>query len=59
MATELRRLKVDLILTRGTPEVLAAKKADGSIPIVMATSANPAGFGVLSNLAHAARMLTS
>jgi len=52
LATELVRLKVDLIVTRGTPAVLAAKKATGSIPIVMATSADPAEFGVVSSLAH-------
>jgi putative ABC transport system substrate-binding protein len=32
--------------------VLAAEKATGSIPIVMATSADPAGFGIVSSLAH-------
>jgi ABC-type uncharacterized transport system substrate-binding protein len=52
LATELVRLKVDLIVTRGTPAVLAAKKATGSIPIVMATSADPAGFGIVSSLAR-------
>ena len=52
LASELVRLKVDLIVTRGTPAVLAAKKATGSIPIVMATSADPAGFGVVSGLAR-------
>jgi len=52
LATELVRLKVDLIVTRGTPAVLAAKKATGSIPIVMASSADPAGFGIVSGLAR-------
>ena len=52
LATELVRLKVDLIVTRGTPAVLAAKKATGSIPIVMAMSADPAGFGIVSGLAR-------
>jgi putative ABC transport system substrate-binding protein len=52
LASELVRLRVDLIVTRGTPAVLAAKKATGSIPIVMATSADPAGFGVVSGLAR-------
>jgi putative ABC transport system substrate-binding protein len=36
LAAELVRQKVDLILTRGTPAVLAAKKATTTIPIVMA-----------------------
>jgi putative ABC transport system substrate-binding protein len=52
LATELVRLKVDLIVTRGTPAVLAAKKATGSIPIVMASSADPAGYGIVSGLAR-------
>jgi len=52
LASELVRLRVDLIVTRGTPAVLAAKKATGSIPIVLATSADPAGFGVVSGLAR-------
>ncbi len=52
LATELVRLKVDLIVTRGTPAVLAAKKATGSIPIVMASSADPAGYGIVSSLAR-------
>jgi putative ABC transport system substrate-binding protein len=52
LATELVRLKVDLIVTRGTPAVLAAEKATGSIPIVMATSADPTRFGVVSSLAR-------
>ena len=52
LATELVRLKVDLIVTRGTPAGLAAKKATGSIPIVMASSADPAGYGIVSRLAR-------
>src|SRR5216684_3170431 len=52
LATELVRLKVDLIVTRGTPAVLAAKNATGSIPIVMATSADPTRFGIVSSLAR-------
>jgi putative tryptophan/tyrosine transport system substrate-binding protein len=52
LATELVRLKVDLIVTRGTPAVLAAEKATESIPIVMTTSADPTGFGVVSSLAR-------
>src|SRR3989304_4996397 len=33
LAGELVRLKVDLILTRGTPAALAAKSATGTIPV--------------------------
>ena len=38
LATELVRLKVDVVLTRGTPAVMAAKNATGTIPVVMAAS---------------------
>jgi putative ABC transport system substrate-binding protein len=42
LAAELVRLNVDLILTRGTPATLAAKKATQKIPIVMANVGDPA-----------------
>ncbi len=41
MAAELVRLKVDLIVTRGTPAAVAAKNAAGSIPVVMAAIGDP------------------
>jgi putative ABC transport system substrate-binding protein len=37
LASELVRLKVDLIVTRGTPAARAAKKATETIPTIMAT----------------------
>src|SRR5438093_12919654 len=36
LASELVRLKVDLIVTRGTPAARAAKNVTGTIPVVMA-----------------------
>jgi putative ABC transport system substrate-binding protein len=51
LAAELVRLKVDLILTRGTPAVLAAKAATQTIPVVMAASGDPILSGVVPNLA--------
>src|ERR1700693_4851582 len=36
LAAELVRLKVDLIVTRGTPAANAAKSATGTIPVAMA-----------------------
>lgn len=41
LANELVRLNVDLIVTRGTPAVLAAKEASKTIPIVMAAIGEP------------------
>ena len=52
LAHELVRLKVDLILTRGTPAVTAAKNATRTIPIVMAASGDPLGTGVVTGLAR-------
>jgi ABC-type uncharacterized transport system substrate-binding protein len=44
LASELVRLKVDLIVSRGTPAARAAKEAAGSIPVVMATMGDPRGI---------------
>ncbi len=52
LATELARLKVDVILTRGTPAVMAAKNATGTIPVVMAASGDPLLSGVVAGLAR-------
>jgi putative ABC transport system substrate-binding protein len=41
LTSELIRLKVDLIVTRGTPAARAAKNATETIPIVMATMGDP------------------
>jgi putative ABC transport system substrate-binding protein len=41
LASELVRLKVDLIITRGTPAARAVKNATGTIPVLMATMGDP------------------
>ena len=41
LASELVRLDVDLIVTRGTPAAMAAKGATATIPVVMATMGDP------------------
>jgi putative tryptophan/tyrosine transport system substrate-binding protein len=41
LAAELVRLKIDLIVTRGTPAAKAAKSASGTIPVVMAAMGEP------------------
>jgi len=52
MAAELVQLRVDLIVTRGTPAALAAKNATTSIPIVMAAIGNPLTTGAVASLAR-------
>jgi putative tryptophan/tyrosine transport system substrate-binding protein len=52
LAAELVRLNVDVIVTRGTPAVVAAKKVTATIPIVMAASADPVKLGVVASLAR-------
>ena len=52
LASELVRLKVDLILTRGTPAALAARSASRAMPVVMAASGDPVGSGLVASLAR-------
>jgi putative ABC transport system substrate-binding protein len=52
LVAELVRLKVDLIVTRGTTGALAAKNATRTIPIVMATSGDPVAVGLVASLAR-------
>ena len=44
LASELVRLDVDLIVTRGTPATAAARNATATIPVVMATMGDPSGL---------------
>jgi putative ABC transport system substrate-binding protein len=52
IAAELVRLKVELIVTSGTPAVMASKKATSVIPIVFATAGDPVGSGLVASLAR-------
>jgi ABC-type uncharacterized transport system substrate-binding protein len=52
MAAEFVRLKVDVIITIGTPAALAAKQATSVIPIVFTTVADPVGNGLVASLAR-------
>jgi hypothetical protein len=52
IAAEFVRLKVDVIVTSGTPQVLAAKQATSVIPIVFATAGDPVGSGLVASLAR-------
>jgi len=52
IATELVRLKVDIIVTWGSEAVVAAKQATSVIPIVFAASGDPIGTGLVVSLAR-------
>ncbi len=52
LAADLVRLKVDVIVTRGQQAVVVAKRATSSIPIVIATAADPVGTGIVTSLAR-------
>jgi putative ABC transport system substrate-binding protein len=58
LSAELVCLKVDVIVTHGSPVTLAAKRATATIPIVMAWSADPVGAGLVASLAHPGGNLT-
>jgi len=52
LAADLVRLKVDLIVVTGTAAALDAKKATGTIPILMVNAGDPVGDGVVASLAR-------
>ena len=52
LASEMVRLKVDIIVTQGTPAAQAAIKATTSTPIVMATTGDAVGAGLVASLAQ-------
>ena len=52
LAAELVRLKVDVVVTEGTPPTRAAMQATTSIPIVMTVTGDPVAAGLVSNLAR-------
>ena len=51
-AAELVGLKLDVIVTSGTPPVVAAKRATLVIPIVFAAVGDPVGTGLVASLAR-------
>jgi len=52
LAAELIRLKVDVIVTQGTPATLAATQATRTIPIVMVGTGDPLATGLVVSLAR-------
>jgi len=52
IATEFVGLKVDVIVTFGTPAALATKQATAAVPIVIALAGDPVGAGLVASLAR-------
>ena len=52
LAAELVRLKVDVIVAYAEPAIQGAKNATKTIPIVMGSSADPVGTGLVTSLAR-------
>jgi putative tryptophan/tyrosine transport system substrate-binding protein len=52
ITAEFVRLKVDVIVTSGTPQVLAAKQATSVISIVFTQAGDPVGTGLVASLAR-------
>ena len=52
LAAELVRLKVDVIVTQGTPAAAAAKNATSTIPIIMSGGTDPVATGLVQSLAR-------
>jgi len=49
-AADLVRLRVDLIVTQGTPATLEARKASTTTPVVFAVAGDPVGAGLVGSL---------
>src|SRR5262249_6330181 len=52
IAAEFVRVKVDVILTSGTPAIMASKEATSQIPIVFATAGDPVGNSLVASLSR-------
>jgi putative tryptophan/tyrosine transport system substrate-binding protein len=52
LAAELVALKVDVLITGGTPATLALKRATSTIPIVIGSASDPVATGIVASLAR-------
>ena len=52
LAADLVRVKVDLIVTRGTQAILATKNATNTIPIIITGAGDPVAQGIVASLAR-------
>ena len=58
LSEELARLKVDIIVTQGTPGVRAVRQAAAATPIVMVAVGDPVGSGFVNSLARPGGTIT-
>jgi putative ABC transport system substrate-binding protein len=58
LIAQLIALKVDVIVTAGTPASLAVKKAGTSVPLVMVAVGDPVGVGLVASLARPGGSIT-
>ncbi len=58
LVAELVALKVDVIVTAGTPAALAVKRATVTIPLVMVAVGDPVGTGLVASLARPGGSMT-
>ena len=58
LVADLVRLKVDIVVTEGTPPTRAARQATTTIPIVMTVTGDPVAAGLVTNLARPGGNLT-
>jgi putative ABC transport system substrate-binding protein len=58
LIAELVALKVDVIVTAGTPAALAVRRATTTIPLVMVAVGDPVGTGLVASLARPGGNLT-
>ena len=58
LAADLVNLKVDVIVTFGSPAAVAAKKATSTIPIVLGVIGDPVAIGLVRNLARPGENVT-
>ena len=52
LISELLALKVDVVVTAGTPATLALKKATTTVPVVMIAVGDPVGTGIVPSLSR-------
>jgi len=58
LVAELVALKVDVLVTAGTPAALAVKRATVTIPLVMVAVGDPVGTGLVASLARPGGSMT-